>query len=185
MWIWICGLVGVAFFLAVLLSIVLVFAHRRIVRSFAEEFEDYRNRGKSYVGWIVQANNSLYKSEGWDRPAQILIDLDGPNVLDESVGEVARRMAELKDRNPRDRDSALVAKLVSDENYRPFERFLLPSSFTGGRRIYSFHVWVEREKLPGRLSHPFVRCLVLVDEPDKRVVMDNYCTEDDQYKRPS
>jgi hypothetical protein len=178
-WGWLCGSAcGGLFFLVVLLYAYALLSQRR-------EWRYYKANATPVVGWIVQANSKLYSPEGWDSPAQVLIAFDSePGELDESVRELAARVASLKDTDPDDPAEAAVAELVTDEGYKPFERFRLPNDFTGGREVYSFHVWVERSMLPDRhLQHPFIRCLVLVDEPKNRVVMDEYKPEDDRYRR--
>lgn len=178
-WGWVC--VGLVTVLALVWALIVVYGlvvnrrERRLYEADAEEF----------VGWIVQANTALYSAGGIDRPAQVLVAFDGvPAVPDPSVGELAARMAALKGREPSDGTEAFVADLVNDESYKPFERFRLPDEFTGGREVYSVHVWVERSLLPdSRLQHPFIRCLLFRDQPDTRPLMGRYRPSDDQYKR--
>ena len=76
-----------------------------------------------------------------------------------------------------------LAKLVRDESYRPYTRFRLPNEFTGGREVYSVHIWVERSLLPDKvLKHPFVRCLLFTDQPDSRALMTQYRPADDEFQ---
>lgn len=65
-----------------------------------------------------------------------------------------------------------VAALVDDEAYRPYSRFLLPKEFTGGREVYSAHVWIARQYLPdGFLTLPFVRACALTGAQKSRPLM--------------
>jgi hypothetical protein len=174
-WGWICS--G----LAVLAALVVVYA----VIDTRRMWRHYREHADEMVGWVVQANTALYSPGGLDRPAQILVAFDARgDEPDPAVAEVARRAAALKGEQPTDPTEVEVARLVNDEDYRPFQRFLLPREFTGGREVYSMHVWVQRAKLPGGvLRHPFVRCLVLRDEPATRPLMVPYRPSDDAHQR--
>jgi hypothetical protein len=173
-WGWVCtGLVV----LAVVLLVFSVIADRR-------QWKYYQEHGERVVGWIVQANTSLYSSGGLDKPAQILVAFDGGDEPDPALADLATVVAELKGTDPEDDVEAEVARLVNDESYRPFERFRLPLAFTGGREVYSMHIWVKRSLLPGGvLRHPFVRCLVLRDDPKSRPLMDSYRESDEKHQR--
>ena len=173
-WGWVCSGLAV---LAVLVVIYAVIADRRMAKYYEEHAEPM-------VGWIVQANTALFSSGGLDKPAQILVALDGQtDTPDPAIGELAQRMAALKSERAKTPTDAEVARLVKDEEYRPFERFLLPREFTGGREVYSMHVWVKRSLLPGGvLRHPFVRCLVLREEANQRPFMTGYKPSDDEYR---
>src|SRR5262249_37312956 len=147
----------------------------------SQERRYYEEHAEPMVGWIVQANPALYDRGAIDRPAQILVAFDGdPAKPDAEIAEMAMRAAGLKQLVPEDPAEAEVSLLVADETYRPFERFKLPKRFTGGRKVYSMHVWVVRALLPdGVLRHPFVRCLVLRDEEKRRPRMMPYKRSDD------
>ena len=173
-WGWVClGLVA----LVILFAVYALMSESRLRRH-------YERNADPMVGWIVQANPVLYDDDGWDNVAQILVAFDAPSKTpDPEIGELAARVAELKTSEPDGEEEAEVAELVRDETYRPFEWFKLPEEFTGGREVYSIHVWVERELLPGRrLRHPFVRCLVMRDEANSRVLMDKYRRSDAKFK---
>jgi hypothetical protein len=185
-WGWVCaGLVVVAAGLVVLGTI----DERKLRRHYAEHAE-------RAIGWIVQANTALYTSgaEGKDRdrtgvswggsPAQILVAFGaGADEPDPYMAELAERVAALKGERPDDPDEVAVARLVDDEAYRPRERFRLPDGFTGGREVYSMHVWVDRALLfGGVLRHPFVRCLVFPDDPNARALMDAYRPADKDHE---
>lgn len=141
----------------------------------------YEEHGKNLIGWILQANSSLYSSGGIDKPAQILVAFDAVDPNDQLMRELVSRITDLKEAKPTGAAEVEVAQLLKDETYRPFERFRLPIEFTGGREVYSMHIWVERSKLPdGVLRHPFVRCLVLLDEQKSRPLMVEYQPGDEK-----
>ncbi|MBY0456539.1 MAG: hypothetical protein K2V38_04325 [Gemmataceae bacterium] len=161
--------------LFVLLYVYVLFANWR-------EWRYYKANATPLVGWIVQANTALYSRGTGDRPVQVLIAFDTkPGKRDKAIAQLATRVAALKGTKPEDPIESVVAELVNDESYKPFQRFLIPAEFSGGREVYSFHVWVERSMLPEQtLQHPYIRCLVMKDKPDMRVVMDEYRPEDDE-----
>jgi hypothetical protein len=169
-WGWVCsGLVALA-------ALWLVYA----VIAEAAEDRRYRREATPVLGWIVQANSALFAPGAIARPAQILVAFDAPaSGRDEHLAELARRVAVLKGTDPSDPVEAEVARLVNDESYKPFKRFRLPDAFTGGRAVYSMHIWVERDKLPGKqLTLPFVRCLVYPDRPDTKARITEYLDSD-------
>jgi hypothetical protein len=152
------------------------------------EEADYRARGTPAIGWIIQANNQLYRSYSDDGSiaefAQALV-IHGPGAdeIDPFVAELARRVASLKDTTPDDPDLQRVAEWVTDEKARPEVRHRLPESLTEGREAYLVHVFVYRKWLPGKtLSHPFVRVLMIWNEPTKWPHMVSYHPGDDAYR---
>ena len=171
---WIAGFVCVGLVLAAVAFIAWA--------SIAADREEkhYREHGEEVLGWIVQANTDLYESGNVMKPAQVFFSFD--RSIPDPGGyftDLARRAARLKGKSPKDPAEAEVAELVSDESYRPFERDELPREFTGGREVYSGHIMILRGKLPGsRLQHPYVRLLVLRDEPDKRMLMADYTPDE-------
>lgn len=173
-WGWVCvGLVV----LAVLFFVWVSFQDKQTRKKYEEH-------GTPVIGWIVQANNDLYERGNFDKPAQILVCFDAEdNPPDEFMAKLAERVAELKGADPDTKAERAVARLVNDESYQPFKRFLLPKSFTDGREVYSMHVWVERAKLPdGVLQYVFVRCLVLADEENTRPLMAEYKKRDKPFR---
>ena len=171
-WGWLCCGLVVAF---VMLSVYI-----RITE--ARTRERYENGADSFVGWIVQANNVLYQPGVGSSPAMVLIGFDGViGELDFAVGDLARRVAQLKHGEADSRVEEDVALLVRDESYRPFQWNPLPEEFTGGLEVYSVHVWIERKFLPEKvLKLPFVRCLAFPDQPNSRVIMDHYRDSDER-----
>jgi hypothetical protein len=87
-------------------------------------------------------------------------------------------MAALKGKKPSDPDERKVARLVSNEAYRPGCRDRLPESFTGGPVVYAVHLVVEIARLPAkRLDRPYVYCKAIPG--DRRwVFMDDYPPEE-------
>jgi hypothetical protein len=147
----------------------------------AKEEQLYLREATPVLGWIVQANSVLYSRGGASSPAQILVSFE--SVPDEKMAELALRLSMLKRTDPTNPIEAEVAALVNDESYRPYERFRLPTEFTGGPEVYSMHIWVRRDKLPDHmLTLPFVRCLAFPDRPDTRPRMIEYTDSDLDYR---
>jgi hypothetical protein len=144
----------------------------------------YEAEGVPVIGWIVQANDDLYAPGNFDKPAQILVCFDAEaNPPDSFMAKLAERVVELKGEDPDRKAEAKVARLVNDETYQPFKRFLLPKEFTGGREVYSMHVWVQRALLPERvLQYVFVRCLVLENDQNSRPLMVEYKKGDKKFR---
>ncbi|MBN9524473.1 hypothetical protein J0H58_39160 [bacterium] len=116
--------------------------------------------GVPVVGWLVQANATLFHPGGEDAPAQLLICFDAPGG--EGLGELAAEVGRLKSEPPATEVERVVAALVRDETYRPGVRLRLPDEFTGGREVYAADVWVERRLLPeGRLTDRQLACLAI------------------------
>ncbi len=126
---------------------------------------DILANGRTLRAWLVQANNALFQvhtqaTPGFGYPAQFLISFD------ESIGDspemmqgLARRVGRLKGQRPKDPDERKVAKMVTNETYRPGKRERLPDSFTAGREVYAVHFVVEMARLPARcLDRPYVFC---------------------------
>lgn len=147
-WVLSAYLIGIAAVLSVLLLIGgRVIWHRR--RAFAD--------GKRLVGWIVQANNLLFRSGDESAPALVLISFTHPNG--EGLESLAREVGRLKQQTPTTSVEREVAKIVRDETYRPLVRYRLPSGFTPGMEVYAVNVWVERKWLPeGRLTDMRLVC---------------------------
>jgi hypothetical protein len=126
--------------------------------------EDILANGQTLKAWLVQANNALfqeqYASPGAGQPAQFLISFDESIAhSQEFMLGLARKMARLKGQKPTDPDERKVAKLVTNEAYRPGCRDRLPESFTGGPVVYAIHLVVEIVRLPARrLDRPYVYC---------------------------
>jgi hypothetical protein len=178
-WGWVCS--GLVIFAGIALFLLVIWAdlhERKMAKRYAEDAE-------LVVGWIVQANKVLYYPESnLERPAQILVSASArSDPPDPFMADLAKRVAALKGEEPETELEAEVAKLVNDESYREFERFLLPLEFTSGREVYSMHIWVKRSLLPGgALRNPFVRCLVLWDDPATGPRMVAYQPGDDSHQ---
>jgi hypothetical protein len=120
--------------------------------------------GRTLKAYLVQANSTLFQRQdappGFGQPAQFLISFDESIAASpEAMLALARRMAGLKGKKPSDPDERKVARLVTDETYRPGSRARLPESFTGGPVVYAVHFVVEIARLPAkRLDRPYVYC---------------------------
>jgi hypothetical protein len=118
--------------------------------------------GRTLKAWLVQANTALFQPRdalpGFGHPAEFLISFDEA-VADEELRALARRLAGLKGQRPSDPAERKLARMVTDETYRPGARRRLPRSFTGGPVVYDVHLVVEIARLPARrLDRPFVYC---------------------------
>ena len=160
--------------IAPLLAGVVLFVFQ--TRGAARHERHVRQKGVPVFAWILQANASLLQPGTTDRGVQVLFTFDKtvPN-LPEYLQALVKKAAALKGTKPTNPDEAEVARLVTDETYRPFVRAALPKSFTGGPEVYSAHVWVERKLLPtGALHRPYLYCVAIEAEPDSRVLMVPY-----------
>ena len=98
-------------------------------------------------GEIVQANTRLFRSGMKSNdPAQIVFSLD-LETSSRDLEKAARMAFSLKGTMPRDPDKALIAREVTNENYRPNVFVKIPAHLISYRKIYMTHVWIEREKL--------------------------------------
>jgi hypothetical protein len=126
--------------------------------------EHVMTNGETVKAWLVQANNALFQpqeaSPGFGLPAQFLISFDESAADSPEVMQgLAKRMTALKGKKPSDPAERKVAKLVTDETYRPGCRDRLPESFTGGPVVYAVHVVVEPARLPAkRIDRPYIYC---------------------------
>jgi hypothetical protein len=128
---------------------------------------DYRRQrgrvlaeGVPVVGYIVQANNELFKPGRGSAPAQVLISFTNPKG--EGLEELAYAVARLKSEAPENPLEQTVAKLVRDETFRPGTRVRLPAQFAHGAEVYSVDVWIERQLLPeGRLTKTRLNCIAI------------------------
>ena len=115
-----------------------------------------RNEGVSLVGWIVQANNDLFRPGSQNLPAQLLISFDVPDG--NGLQRLAGRMARLKSESPTNEAERIVAAEVRDERTRLGRRFQLPPAFAGSITVYAVDVMIERKLLPERYLTE--RCVV-------------------------
>jgi hypothetical protein len=155
-----------------LVAVVTVFQSRAATRH-----ERYvRENGRPVLGWVVQAPAALFETSRTNREAQILFTFD-PAVTDPAalLAELAAKARALRNQTPTGPADAAVAQLVKDTTYRPYERFRLPTAFTGGPEVFLGQVYVERDLLPaGVLDVPFVRCRAVAEDDDSRVLMAAY-----------
>lgn len=70
-------------------------------------------QGVSLVGWIVQANNDLFRPGRQNLPAQLLISFQVPNGI--GLQQLAERMFRLKSESPANEAERAVAVEVRDE----------------------------------------------------------------------
>lgn len=146
----------------------------------------YEREAEEVIGWLVSADPALHSS-GWDdKPVQVLVALDGQTAVpDFAVAKLAIRFAGLKKRQPENSDEAAVAKVVQSEEYLPFRWFLIPPKLTGGRVVYLLHVMIERSRLSGGvLRQSFIRCRILRNQPNTKVIVENYRPLDESIQIP-
>jgi|GEM_PF-3003629 len=131
--------------------------------------------GEHTWGWLVQANNDLFKKGDMDLPALIIISPDEETNDDEEfMTELADDIMTLKGEDPEELDDsgeAKVAKLMADETYIEGRRDKLPKSFTDGKTVYLVHFYVFRDDLPGKKlgQDPRVPVAIIWDEDDTLV----------------
>ena len=126
--------------------------------------------GKRVVGWIVQANQLLFRAGQESAPALLLVSFTHPDG--QGLEPLASEMARLKQGHPSTPAERELAKIVRDERFRPLVRYRLPTSLTPGMEVYAVNVWVERKWLPqGRLTQSRLLCRAIPGDRGA-VVMD-------------
>ena len=131
--------------------------------------------GEHTHGWLVQANDELFKKGDADLPALIIISPDAETNDDEEfMTELADDIVNLKGQDPEevvDAGEAKVAKLMADETYIEGRRGKLPKSFTDGKTVYLVHFSVFRDHLPGKKlsDSPKVPCAIIWDDDESLV----------------
>lgn len=151
---WILGFVCIGLLCLAVIGLVLT------ARAERQRYQHVMAEGVSAIGWLVQANNILFQPGDSSAPAQVLLSFEGQRAADlDQLAEIARRIGRLKSAPPADALEEEVAKLVTDEAYRPTVRHRLPEEFTGGLEVHSAHVWIDRSLLPeGRITQPYIHC---------------------------
>ena len=144
-----------------------------------------KDNGDPTVGWIVQANNNLYKKGTADYPAFVLISPDEETAIDEEymVG-LAERLNAMKGEETDDEDEESVSKFLMAETFVPGKRFKVPKSLSEGSKLYIVHIWVFHEHLPdGKLTRPNVMCYVVWDDPKAWVITRPYLTRKGSHRK--
>ena len=159
MWWWILGVLGGGL---VLLVAYLFLATRRNNRRWAEFEELMEREGQRVQGWIVFANDALYKpskSDEWYF-AQIVFSLE-EDFPKETLAEWAKAARNYKAPAIPAENERILGSVV--KTHMPYTEILpLPHKITDGDMGYTVSVKVFREKLTDRvLSRPYLYCKVL------------------------
>ena len=160
--------IGVVMVIAVIVGIIMN-------SKLNKERDRILEEGEPTHGWIVQANDELFKKGDSDMPALIVISPDEETNDDEEfMTELTESISALKGQDPddvADAGEAKVAELMADESYVEGRRDKLPKSFTDGKKVYLVHVYVFREHLKNKRlgSSPKLPCAIIWDEPESLV----------------
>jgi hypothetical protein len=128
-----------------------------------------RKHGVPVIAAVVQVNDRAFREASkWETapPGQFIITFD-PAVQQPKafLPLLAARMMNLKGTQPTDPDEQAVAKIVTDETYRFWQRIKLPQSFTGGPKVFVVYFDVYQGLLPGgRLASPWIECIATPGE---------------------
>lgn len=148
----------------------------------------YEKHGTPAIGWIIHANAKLYTQSAWPPSAYAtVLVIEGPksNQYRDEFFDFATRIKALKPdhqnllSNP---EEVMVANWIADN--RPIkERRRIPKSVSGGADAWLMSVSIAKDFLPsGKLTHPFVRMLVLWNEPKKAPLIAHYDDADEKYR---
>ena len=110
----------------------------------------HRLRREGAVVWatIVQANGNLFKRNNAETGASVIYSADPWfDRHREALGQIAQQCFALKGTSPTDRESAVFARMLTDEMIRGM-RMKVPSLFTGQRRVYHSSMLMPRKHLP-------------------------------------
>lgn len=178
---WLCSgpLILLAIAVAVLATVYLLGKRREAY---------YEKHGTPAIGWIVHADDKLYQPSAWPPSAYAtVLVIEGPksNQYREEFFDFASRIKSLKPgeqnllSNP---EEIQVANWIADK--RPAkERRRIPKSVSGGLDAWLMSIRVARDFLPSdKLTHPFVRTLVLWNEPNKNPLIAHYDDADEKYR---
>ena len=157
-------IIGVVMVLAVIVGIILSMRLNKRRDRVLEE-------GERTHGWLVQANDELFKKGDSDMPALIVISPDEETNDDEEfMVKLTEEIGELKGADPDECEGGevKVAELMADETYIEGRRDKLPKSFTDGKTVYLVHIYVFRDHLPGKRlgPNPTLPCAIIWDETD-------------------
>lgn len=129
-------------FYIVFLSALLILAGCAQLRPIPDGVDPIVVRGE-----IVQANTHLFRpGMKCSHAAKIVFSLD-LETSSRDLEKTASMALSLKGEKPRDPDKALIAREVTNENYRPNIFVKIPAHLSFNRKIYMTDVWIEREKL--------------------------------------
>jgi hypothetical protein len=148
------------------------------------EERKYKKYGVKAVGYIVAYHPELKYPESRDgslmEVAQILVFAgDDSNRYRQAHDKIAKKISDLEVEDPKDPIERRVSKWV---NYEDSKWHKLPKELTDGREAYLMRTYVWRDLLPDNtLLHPFVRVLVLWEEPDSYGKMIKYKESDQDY----
>lgn len=160
--------IGVVMVIAVIVGIIMN-------SKLNKERDRILEHGEHTHGWIVQANDELFKKGDSDMPALIVISPDEETNDDEEfMTDLVDSIQGLKGKDSDEVDDegeAKVAELMADESYVEGRRDKLPKSFTDGKKVYLVHIYVFREHLKNKRlgSNPKLPCAIVWDEPESLV----------------
>ena len=133
-WVWL--LIGLVFLLGVSFVVWLVLAGHKVKRWRAEVLE----RGELTTAWVVD----VQPPEGLMWPIALILLCPDPDVPDDDMRDLVRRVRAARKRKPKDADGAEVARLTKRQ-LDALGRNRLPDGFTGGREVYSFFYDVSKD----------------------------------------
>lgn len=156
-WGWVC--------IALAVPLVLFLVYVAVTESKRRKYT--LENGADAHGWLVQANEALFKPGDIKDPALIVISPDArTNDDEEFMTELAEKIMELKGEEGETKDERKVAKLMADETYRAGKRDELPIGFTDGKTVFLVHIMIYREHLPGKMIEDRkIPCVIVWDEP--------------------
>ena len=128
--------------------------------------------GEPTIGWLIQANEDLYRPGPQDLPAFVLVSPDPTTAEDEDfmIGMVDR-LNDLRRSRPQTPHERAIARFLAEEMYDSGKRMRVPKLLADGQRLYIAHIWVYRRHLFERfISQRSIPCYVDWDDAKEPVV---------------
>jgi hypothetical protein len=100
---------------------------------------------------LVEANVCLFRTDDCSAPALVVFSLD-PDASFNELRKLARLAYSTKGTVPVVDELKVLAKPFADETYRGDAFIRVPASLGYGGNTYIAPIWVERARIPGRLS---------------------------------
>jgi hypothetical protein len=129
----------------------------------SRDFRRWVDRAVPVKAWIVQANDSLFKKgTNTHAPCLVLFSLQSGYTSNLAyLQDLAARIYALRGTNPSDPELVATAGITEDEQYVLNRRRVVSAGFTGGPKIYTADLMIDRRCLwKGRLNGPILHCLV-------------------------
>ncbi len=108
----------------------------------------------------VMVNHALLTRPGSVAPGLFVGSFD-PDAQEsfELLGTTTDAIDEIACREPKNADERKVVELLSDMEFQPSRRRLLPMSITNGKPVYAFDLQVPMDALPNGELPPFLLCM--------------------------